>query len=44
MRIKAGVEDRSRKLITAFASPVGTETTRARVNYSLPARPLERKE
>ena len=44
MRIEARVEGRSRKLTTAFVSPPGTETTRAWVNYSLAARPQERKE
>ncbi|MCH7700279.1 MAG: hypothetical protein IID37_01210 [Planctomycetes bacterium] len=44
MSIKAGVEDRSRNLTTAFVSATGTDTTREWVNYSLAGRPQERKE
>ena len=44
MSIKAGVENRSRNLTTAFVSATGTDTTRAWVNSSLPPRRQERKE
>ena len=44
MRIKARVEDRSRKRTPPFVSPGATETTRAWVNDSLAARAQEREE